>query len=219
RRCIQPRPVTPLAVELDAVWRVGDHQRRLPFSQESCHGFRVGGIGTEDAMLTTPIATEPKVARARHRVVWDWRDGIGSIVVGGEQEVIDFFRVETGEAEIELRRGELLQLESEKLFVPRRPGCGPIHQQAEGFHLRFGPLVAEDHRDRTRVAAGPRSQLPRSLQAEVAVYNFTVAARQDGDLEAELPNARAHFIDDSVILPRVPSVEDELIDWPDLNLC
>src|ERR1035437_2545551 len=52
----------------------------------------------------------------------------------------------------------------------------------------------------------------------MAVHDLAVAARQDGDLEAELPNARAHFIDDSVILPRVPDVEYELIDVPNLNL-
>src|ERR1017187_1249371 len=64
----------------------------------------------------------------------------------------------------------------------------------------------------------PGSQLPCSLQPQVAVHDLTVAARQDGDLEAELPNAVAHFIDDSVIFPRVPDVEDELVDVPNLNL-
>jgi len=169
-------------------------------------------------MLTAPIATEPQVAWAGHWVVRDRRDGVGGIIVSRQQQAIDFLQVETGQRQIELRRTEFLEFESEKLFVPRRPCRRPIHQQAEGFHLRFAPLIAEDHRDGTRVAAGPRSKLARRLQPEMAVHDLAVAARQDGDFEPELPDTGAHSINDSVILPRVPDVEYELVDRPNLNL-
>src|ERR1035437_8118739 len=98
-------------------------------------------------MLTTSIAAEPQVARTRYRIVGDRRDGVGGIIVGGEQKVIDFLGVETGEAEIEVRLGEFLQLESEELIVPRRPCREPIHKQTKALNLRFGPLVAKNHRN------------------------------------------------------------------------
>ena len=47
---------------------------------------------------------------------------------------------------------------------------------------------------------------------------FRSTARQDGDLEAELANARAHAVHNRVVLPGVSDIEDEPIDWPDLNL-
>ena len=59
-------------------------------------------------MLTAPLAAKPPIAGAGHRVLWDRRDGVGLIVVTGQQEVVDLLAVETGEAEIEVRLVELL---------------------------------------------------------------------------------------------------------------
>ena len=44
------------------------------------------------------------------------------------------------------------------------------------------------------------------------------AACEDRNLETELADARAHPIDGSVIFPRVPGVEDQLVGGPDLDL-
>ena len=62
------------------------------------------------------------------------------------------------------------------------------------------------------------SQLARGLQAQVAIDDFAVAARQHGNLEAELADAAAHAIDGGVVLAGIAGVENELIDRPDLDL-
>ncbi len=50
------------------------------------------------------------------------------------------------------------------------------------------------------------------------VDHFAVAAGQHRDLEAELPDARAHAVHDRIVLSRVARVEDEPVDGPDLDL-
>jgi len=83
------------------------------------------------------LPTKPQVARPGYRVLGQRRRGIGLVVVlRGSQQVIDFLRVETCQAEIEVRLVEFLQLEGEQLLVPICPGNGAIHHEAEGFHLR-----------------------------------------------------------------------------------
>jgi hypothetical protein len=51
----------------------------------------------------------------------------------------------------------------------------------------------------------------------VPVYDLAIAAGQDRDLKSEFPDATAHAIDGAVILSWVASVENELIDRPNLN--
>jgi hypothetical protein len=52
----------------------------------------------------------------------------------------------------------------------------------------------------------------------VAVHHLAVAAGQHRDLEAELSNAAAHAIDGCVVLARVPGVQDQFVDLPNLDL-
>ena len=99
---------------------------------------------------------------------------------------IDLLRIKTGEAEIEIRLIELLQLESEEFLIPSCPGYGTVHQEA-GFHLRFAPLVAEDYGDFGRVAAGPCSQLARGFKSQMAVHHFASLRTSTGILN---PNSR-----------------------------
>jgi hypothetical protein len=134
-----------------------------------------------------------------------------------DQVNIDLLRIKTGEAEIEIRLIELLQLESEEFLIPSCPGYGTVHQEAESFHLRFGPLVAEDYGDFGRVAAGPCPQLARGFKSQMAVHHFAVAAHQHGDLESELPDADAHAIDRGVVLAWISRIEDQLLDRPSLD--
>jgi hypothetical protein len=46
---------------------------------------------------------------------------------------------------------------------------------------------------------GHDPSLARSLQPQMTVYDFAVAAREHGDLESEFSDAAAHAIDGSVI--------------------
>ena len=73
------------------------------------------------------------------------------------------------------------------ILVPLRPRDGTIHHQPERLHLRRGPLVAEDHRDLLQ------PQLLCRLEAQVAVHDFAVAAREHGNLEAELRGSMLHM--------------------------
>ena len=132
-----------------------------------------------------------------------------------DQANIDLLRIKTGEAGMEIRLIELLQLES-RVPHPSCPGYGTVHQEA-GFHLRFGPLVAEDYGDFGRVAAGPCSQLARGFKSQMAVHHFAVAAYQHGDLASELPDANAHAIDRGVVLAWISRIEDQLLDRPSLD--
>src|SRR5260370_789299 len=80
------------------------------------------------------------------------------------------------------------------------------------------PLVAEHRRDSPRVAARPRSQLARCLQAEMAGPNFAVAAGEHGNLEAELADGGAQAIHRSVVLARISGVKDQAVNRPRLDL-
>ena len=51
----------------------------------------------------------------------------------------------------------------------------------------------------------------------MAIHHFAVAAREHGNLEAELADAAAHAIHGGVVLARVAGVEDEPVDVPDLD--
>jgi hypothetical protein len=72
-------------------------------------------------------------------------------------------------------------------------------------------LLAKEHRH------FGDAELARGLQTQVSVDDFTVAAGKHRDFEAELADAAAHAIDGGIVLAGVPGVEDELVDWPQLN--
>ena len=46
----------------------------------------------------------------------------------------------------------------------------------------------------------------------MAIYNLVVAASEQRNFEAELPNATAHAIYDGIISARITSVEDQAVD-------
>jgi hypothetical protein len=164
-------------------------------------------------MLTTTVAAQPQVAGTGHRVVRQGRCGIGLVaVVRVEQQVIEFFGVEAGQAEIEVRRRQLLQFQSEQLVIPVRPRHRPVHHETERLYLGRGPFVAQNDRYLGDF------QFARRFEAQMAVDHFAVAAGQHGTLEAEFPEAAAHAIHGGVILARVAGIEDEPVDGPALNL-
>jgi hypothetical protein len=93
-----------------------------------------------------------------------------------------------------------------------RPGHRALTFNRKVLYLLRGPVVAEN--DRYLVDA----QLARGLQAEVSIHHLTVASREHRNFEAELTDAAAHAIDGGVVFPGITSLEDQLLDGPDLDL-
>jgi hypothetical protein len=64
------------------------------------------------------------------------------------------------------------------------------------------------------------AQLARGLQAQMTVDDFAVAAGAFRDFEAKLPDAAAHAIHGRVVFARVARIENEFVNWPQLDaLC
>jgi len=67
-------------------------------------------------------ATNPQVAESEHGIVRQRRSRVGSLVLcGRDQQVIEFFRIEAGQAEVVIGLAQFLQLEGKKLVVPSCP--------------------------------------------------------------------------------------------------
>ena len=180
---IEAGAVAPLGIELDPIWRIGDHQQRLAVAEESRHIIRAGGVSAENAML----AAQPQIASPRHRVRGKRRSLLWLSLVWEQQQIVDLLGVEAGEREVEVRLVQFLQFEGEQFVVPVGPGHRAIHHQPERLDLGLGPLVAEHHGDSSRVAAGPRAQLARGLESEVAVHHVPLLRASTGILK---PNSR-----------------------------
>ena len=208
---VQAGAIAPLGIELDAVGRVGDHQLRLAVAQEPRHILRAGGVAAEDPVLLPQSHRSPGRETGFSGTGGDGRSA--SLLVRDGEQVVDLLGVEAGEAEVEVRRVEFLQFEREQFLVPVGPGDRAVHHQPEGLHLRRRPLVAEDHRH------FGDAQLARGLQAEVAVDDLAVAAREHRDLESELADAAAHAIHRGVVLSGIARVKNKLVDRPLLECC
>jgi hypothetical protein len=57
----------------------------------------------------------------------------------------------------------------------------------------------------------------RGLQPQVTIHDFAVASNQAWDFEAEFADRCAHAIHGGIVLSGVAGVENQTIDWPDLN--
>jgi hypothetical protein len=64
-----------------------------------------------------------------------------------QQEVVELFGIEPGQAKIEVRLLEVCQFNRQQFLVPIGPGSRAVHQEAEGLDLRWRPLVAQDDRN------------------------------------------------------------------------
>ena len=77
------------------------------------------------------------------------------------------------------------------LCCRRRPICARLAtssiSEAEGFHLRWCPLVAQKNRDSGGVTARPRFQLARGLQAQWPSTTVPSLRARTGHLN---PNSR-----------------------------
>ena len=145
--------------------------------------------------------------------------GVGAVVIlGDQQQIIDFLLVETRQRQIEVRLVQLLNFKGQQFFVKVGPGRGSIHEQAERLHLRIGPLVAENHRDCGHVAAGPGSQLLRTLQPEVTIHYGSAAAGKHRDLEAKFADAGAHAIHGRIVFPWVANIKHKAVYVPENDL-
>src|SRR5262249_54084022 len=87
-----------------------------------------------------------------------------------------------------------------------------VHEQPECLDLRWRPLVAEDHGD----LIDP--ELARSLQAQMPVDDFAVAAGKHRNLEAKFTDRTAHPVDGSVVLAWVARIFNEPVDGPKLDV-
>jgi hypothetical protein len=157
-------------------------------------------------------AADPQIAGTGDRVLRKRRHRICVPVLLDREQGFDFLGVEAGEVQIEISRAQILEFKGQQVFVPVRPGHRAVHHQAKSLHLRRGPFVAKQDRH------FGDAELTGSLQTQVAINDFSVAAGEHRNLEAELTDAAAHAIDGGVILPRVARVEDEPIGVPGLNL-
>jgi len=66
------------------------------------------------------------------------------LLVVERQEYIDFVRVKTREAEIEVHLLNFLKLQGQCCFIPLCPFDGAVRHQSKCFGLRRRPLVAQD---------------------------------------------------------------------------
>ena len=85
--------------------------------------------------------------------------------------------------------------------------CGyfaAIHRSKAVYGLT-APLAAQYHRHVCD------AQLAGGLQAQMTIYDLTVAAGEYRDLEPELADRRAHAIHDRIVLARVANVENEFV--------
>ena len=188
---VQAGAVAPFGIELDSVRRIGHHQLRLALAQQPRHGFRAGRVAAEDAMRCLPQSHRSPGRDTGFSGSGGTRRSPSSSSASASRSSISLgskpVRLRSKSASLSSCSSRASSSSSQSAHVDRA-----VHHQAEGLHLRRRPLVAEDHRDCGRVAAGPRSQLARSLQAQVTVHDLAVAAGQHGDLEAELADA-AHM--------------------------
>jgi hypothetical protein len=87
-----------------------------------------------------------------------------------------------------------------------------VHKQPEGFDLRRGPLVAENHRNRRY------AELPCGFETEVSVDDLTIASNQAWDLESEFTDRGAHAIHCSIVPAWIACVWNQPVDRPQLDL-
>ncbi|HKA00866.1 MAG TPA: hypothetical protein VKE70_30350 [Candidatus Solibacter sp.] len=90
------------------------------------------------------FAAEPKVAGARCRILRNRWHFIRALLFWDRQQPINLARVEAGEAEIEIRGAEFLQLQREEFRIPIRPRDGAVDHEPERLHLLGRPLVTEE---------------------------------------------------------------------------
>jgi hypothetical protein len=64
-------------------------------------------------MLNSSVAADPEIAGTRHRVVGNRRNGVRFVVIDSEEKIVEFLRIETRQAEIEIRFLDFLQFQSE----------------------------------------------------------------------------------------------------------
>jgi hypothetical protein len=104
---VQPGSVSPLAIEFDAVRRICDHQDRLALAKEACDIFCAKGVSAQHSMFSA----NPQVTDSGHGILGNRRRGIGCLLVGNREQSVYLAWVEAGQAEIEVRCVEFLQLQ------------------------------------------------------------------------------------------------------------
>jgi hypothetical protein len=129
----------------------------------------------------------------------------------GSEELVDLVGVKACEFQVVAGGVEILEFEREQFLVPFGPGHRAVDQQPKRFHLRLAPFIAQDNRQ-VREA-----ELPRRLDSQVAVDDFTRRARQHRNLETEFLNAAAHAVHGVVVLARVAGVQHQPINRPRLG--
>ena len=60
------------------------------------------------------LPAEPKIANSRSWILREWWRCVGTLLVGNGKQAIDLAGIEAGEAEVEIRGTEFLQLEAQE---------------------------------------------------------------------------------------------------------
>jgi hypothetical protein len=78
------------------------------------HGFRASCVSAQNPVLVAPVATDPQVTYTGHWILRQGRRDIGLFIVARErQQVFKFSRIESRKREVEIGRGQILQLKGE----------------------------------------------------------------------------------------------------------
>src|SRR5205807_709398 len=127
---------------------------------------------------------------------------------GRTQQPLQFSCIEAGQIQIEMSGLQRRQFRTEPLHIPLGPGDRAIDDQPECADLGLGPTVTENDGN------GFELQFLGGLQPQMSIDDIAVTGRENRNLESEFLNGCAHAIDGMVILSRVLTVGNQLIDRP-----
>jgi len=131
--------LAPLGVELNSIGRIGHHEPWLAFAQQSGDSFGAGGVAAEHSVRPK----QPQVAQAR---TGD-SGSCGAPLAASSSSRASKPSISPGSNPVRLRSEiqtlDVLEFDSQELFIPVRPRHRAVHHQPERFDLRWRPLIAE----------------------------------------------------------------------------
>jgi hypothetical protein len=131
---VEAGAVALFRIEFDPIGWIGNQQEGLAVAQEADHGVRTGGVPAEDPVLIATIAAQPLVPQPGRWIFRQGRRDIGLFVVVGErQEICELSGVKTCQRQVEVGRGQFLQLQGEQFIIPISPRYRSIHTKRKAF--------------------------------------------------------------------------------------
>ena len=105
---VEPGPVAPLRIEFDSVGRVRHHQQRPTRTEQPRDPIGFGRISTPHPMWLPTAAAQPQIPRTGDGIFRQRRSHFLALLLREREEVIDLMLVETCQAEIDIRRAQIL---------------------------------------------------------------------------------------------------------------